>query len=259
MATGAQLLTPTTEYPWLSWQSVRTAVDKMWDPENCPHHSIVGLTGSGKSYLAVNGLLEMCKYDRVLIIDTKGDDPSLMGVGKPIKEHRRKPWYAVDGEKDKPKANWFRLVVDDNLEKARDQVGRALSSVYDDGDWVVYCDEIFDITSRDKTIGLGLEGLVTQIWRKGRYRHVSLIAGTQTPVSVPRLFYDQASFAWIGRIRDEDRQKRLLEIGGMSKRDLPILAGLKRREWLLAADNGEYFARTIVSNGKVVARGGDEL
>jgi hypothetical protein len=64
---------------------------------------------------------------------------------------------------------------------------------------------------------------------------------------VPRLFYDQAAFAWIGRIRDEDRQKRLLEIGGLSKRDLPIVSSLKKRQWLLAADDGDYFARTVVS------------
>jgi hypothetical protein len=67
-------------------------------------------------------------------------------------------------------------------------------------------------------------------------------------VEVPRLFYDQASFAWIGRIRDEERQKRLLEIGGMSKKDLPVLATLQRRQWLLAADNGEFFARTSVTS-----------
>jgi hypothetical protein len=74
-----------------------------------------------------------------------------------------------------------------------------------------------------------------------------MIAATQTPVEVPRLFYDQASFAWIGRIRDEDRQKRLLEIGGLTKRDLGSISSLKRREWLLCADNGEYFARSKVT------------
>jgi DNA helicase HerA-like ATPase len=234
----------------MPWFSVRAQVDKLWDPENCPHHSIIGLTGSGKSYLAVNGLLEMCKFDRVLLIDTKGDDPTISKTGKPVKEWRKAPWYQVKTDNEKPRSQWQRLVVSDHREKAIDQVGNALEGVYADGDWVVYVDETFDITSRDRNIGLGLEGAMTKIWRKGRSRHVSLIAATQTPVAVPRLFYDQASFAWIGRIRDEERQKRLLEIGGLSKKDLAILSQLERRQWLLAADNGEYFARTIVNNSK---------
>lgn len=233
------------QYPWRPWSQVRALVNKMWDPENIPHHSIIAQTRGGKSYLAVNGILELCRNDRVLIIDTKGDDPSTQ-VGKVVKSLPKHTWYSAMGRRqDKPYEKWYRLVAPKDRRRAHDMVGEALDTAYDEGEWVVYIDEAWEVTGRGEE-GLGLEGMMNMLWRKGGYRHVSVVAGTQTPVAVPRLFYDQAGFAWVGCIRDEDRQKRLLEIGGLSKKDLPILSTLRRRQWLLCADGGEHFARTVV-------------
>lgn len=241
---------PSTDesYPWSPWPTVAQWVNRAWDPENVPHHSIIGLTGCGKSYLAVNGILRpMCSMDRVLLIDTKGDDPIVSAQGRPVKRIESPPVWRRMTRRPEPYDQWQRLVVSEDRAEARQQVRSALDRVYEEGNWVVYVDEAWDLTSKDPDVGLNLGGPLARIWRKGRGRHVSLVAATQTPVEVPRLFYDQCSFAWIGRIRDEERQKRLLEIGGMSKRDLPVLATLQRRQWLLAADNGEYFARTQVT------------
>ncbi len=236
----------TSLYPWVPWRTVRSTVDKLWDPENASHHSIIGLSGSGKSFLATKGILDLCAYDRVLIIDTKGDDPSTQ-IGQVVKKLPKHTWYSALGRKrDGPYEKWYRLVAPDDVKQGHDVVGEALNNAYDEGDWVIFIDETWEVTGRGE-YGLGLEGVMSKLWRKGRYRHVSVIAATQTPVAVPRLFYDQASFAWIGHIRDEERQKRLLEIGGMSKKELPIISGLKKRQWLLSANEGEYFARTMVS------------
>jgi hypothetical protein len=235
--------------PWVDWPAVSSYVDTNWDPENNPHHSIIGLTGSGKSYLAINGILHgCCRHDRVLIIDTKGDDSLVSSTGKAVREIPRHAWYSGLGKRDEPTSLWYRLVVKDDPIEAKRQVFNALKRVYQEGEWVVYLDEIYDIT-HPRLPNLGLEPWVTQIYKKGRSRHVSIVAGTQSPAWVPRVFYDQASFAWIGRIRDEQRQKRLLEIGGLAKTDLPFVSTLQKREWLLAADNGDYFARTTVKVG----------
>lgn len=232
-------------YPWVDWKTVAREVNMRWEPENAPHHSIIGLTRSGKSYLAVNGILDLCKHDRVLFVDTKGDDPTT-GVGKVIKKLPKHTWYSALGRRqDGPYEKWYRLIAPDNKEQAHEVIGDALSTAYDEGDWVVYIDECWEVTGNGAE-GIGLADVMSKLWRKGGYRHVSVVAATQTPVAVPRLFYDQASFAWIGAIRDEDRQKRLLEIGGMNKQHLPILSGLKRRQFLLCAEQGDYFARTAV-------------
>ena len=236
----------TTSYPWTQWSSVRQYLNKAWDPENAPHHSLVGLTRSGKSYLAINGILDLCEFDRVLIVDTKGDDPSTQ-VGKVIKKIPRNTWYEPFSSVEKRGAHekWYRLIAPDNRTQAHEVVGEALSQCYDEGDWVIYIDECWEVTGTG-TEGIGLEDVMNKIWRKGGYRHVSVVAATQTPVRVPRLFYDQAAFAWIGAIRDEERQKRLTEIGGISRKDLSVVSTLKKRQWLLAADDGDYFARTVV-------------
>lgn len=248
MTAAAQLAATPDTFPWLGWPRVAQYVDRIWDPENSPHHSIVGLTGSGKSYLAVNGILRpLCAWDRVLIVDTKGDDEIVSKQGKAV--HALQPervWRDVTRRRE-PFDRWQRLVVSDDKEHARHQVSHALKQVYEQGDWVVYLDEIRDITDPHRETGLRMLPLVDRIYRKGRSRHVSLIAATQAPRWCPSSFYDQASFAWIGRIRDRVRQKRLLEIGGMSNDALPIVGQLQRREWLLSADNGEFFARTKVT------------
>lgn len=232
----------------VGWPTVQHYVNHAWDPENAPHHALIGLTGSGKTYLGINGILgTMCQSDRVLILDTKQDDKLLMGVGRPVNEIPRNPWYiGVNQSKRKePRAFWYRLVVSDERAKGRDQIAKALTRVYQEGDWVVYVDEMYDITAPRPPF-YNLSPAIEQILRKGRSRRVSVVGATQSPAWVPRTFYDQASFAWIGRIRDQQRQKRLLEIGGLTKEDLTVVSGLKRREWLLAADNGDYFAKTTV-------------
>lgn len=236
-----------SNYPWVQWSRVQAVLQKMWDPENMAHHSIIGLTRSGKSYLAVNGILETRKMDKVLIVDTKGDDHST-SVGKVVQRLPKSPWYKEAGHKDEGAyAKWFRIVAPDNRQAAHDKIGEALDTAYDEGDWTIFIDECAEVCDTLGNDGIGLKAPLSKLWRKGGYRGVSVVAATQSPVGVPRLFYDQASFAWIGRIRDEDRQKRLLEIGGMSKKELPIVSSLQRRQWLLAADNGELFARTTVA------------
>lgn len=233
-----------------SWAEVQSFINEMWDPENSPHHSIVGLTGSGKTHLAVNGLLKpLCQNDRVLIIDTKRNDKLVSSIGKPVTELPRRTFYS--GRRREPMDRWFRLVVHDQFDtegrgQAKLQVYRALKRVYNEGEWIIYGDELQDIGGRQAP-NLGLMMHIDEIYRKGRSRHVSILGTTQAPRNVPTSFYDQASFHWFGRLADEDKQKRLREIGGLPKSMLPEIANLRKREWLLCADNGEHFMKTKVS------------
>lgn len=246
MTNPSPLVVPPADVRWWEWPAVSKYVNQAWDPENTPHHSIIGLTGSGKSYLAVNGILKpMCSMDRVILLDTKGDDPLVSGVGKAVRELPRETWYKKLTRRPEPMDSWWRIVVHEDRAKAQQQVYDVLTRVYREGNYVIFADELYDLTA-PKAPALNLGPQVETIYRKGRSRRVSLIAATQAPRYVPTSFYDQASFAWIGRLRDEDKQKRLLEIGGLSKKELPHIATLQRRQWLLSADNGEFFAKTMV-------------
>jgi hypothetical protein len=232
--------------PWMEWPEVVSLLDKLWDPTNSPHHSMIGLTGAGKSFLAINGMLKpLCKRDRVLIVDCKRNDPLVMSVGKPCVELPPKTWAT---RKREDYDSWHRLVVHDQFEqrdKAKLQVYQAIKRVYFEGNWILYFDETQDLAGT-RLPNLGLGHPIDEIYRKGRSRGISILATTQAPRHVATSFYDQCSFAWVGRIADEDKQKRLREIGGMPKQALPTISALKRREWLLSCDNGEQFLRTKV-------------
>jgi len=235
------------DFPWLDWATVRNAVNHAWDPLNNPHHLICGSTGSGKSYLAVNGILKpMCAMDRVLIVDTKGDDPIVSSIGKEVRELPRMTWYSGMQRRDKPEQNWYRLVTHDDTAQARQQVFRALSRCIKEGNWIVYLDEGVEVVDPHKP-NLGLASIVSLGMRKGRSRRVPFIFSTQAPVYIPRWVVDQSSFTWIGRIRDEERQKRLIQIGGLARQDLPYIASLEKRQWLISADPLDMFARTMVA------------
>lgn len=234
--------------PVRPWPHVHRFVNRLWDPENTPHHSVIGLTGSGKSYLCINGLLRpMCAMDRVLIVDCKRNDKLVASAGHPC---TRLPHQTYQTRKREPYDNWHRLVVHDQFHpegraRAKQQVHDAMYRVYSEGEWVVYFDEVQDIGGiRQPNLGLGMH--LDELYRKGRSRHISVIASTQAPRHVPTSFYDQADFAWIGRLSDEDKQKRLREIGGLPKEALPVIQNLEKRWWLLSAENGQHFMTTTV-------------
>jgi DNA helicase HerA-like ATPase len=229
--------------PRKAWQEVKFDIYNRWTPKDSPHHSIISLSGGGKSYLATRGLLPMRGWRRNLIIDVKGDDDTLKEVGRAVRELPRKdPTFRRRRE---PDSLWYRLVVSDDWAKAREQVKSALTQVYRQGNWTVFLDETRNLTD-PRVPSLNLRNYVEQIWLRGRSRGVELVSMTQAPRWVPSSFYDQPSFVWIGRINDERAHQRLREIGGLRRSHLPLIAALEKREFLVVGDGGDYTAITKV-------------
>src|SRR6516225_239340 len=110
--------------PHRSWDEVRKDVFKQWNPRDRPHHSIISITGGGKSYLATRGLLPMRGWRKVLIIDNKGDDETLRDVGKRIRQIPKRDPYLRN--RKQPDSLWYRLMVSDDWGKGREQVKEAL-------------------------------------------------------------------------------------------------------------------------------------
>ena len=229
--------------PRKSWQEVRFDIYDRWNPNNSPHHSIISLTGGGKSYLATRGLLPMRGWRRTLYIDNKGDDDTLRDVGRKIREiPKRDPWFRSRKE---PDSLWYRLIVHEDWNRGREQVKNALAQVYSQGNWTIFVDETRNLTD-PRVPSLNLRNYVEQIWLRGRSRGVELVSMTQAPRWVPSSFYDQPSFVWIGRINDERAHQRLREIGGLKRQHLHIIQKLQRREFLVIGDGGDYTAITRV-------------
>jgi len=227
--------------PRKSWQEVKFDIYKRWRPLNAPHHSIISLSGGGKSYLATRGLLPMRGWRRNVIIDVKGDDETLRDVGKSVRMLPKNDPYLR--RKRQPDSLWYRLVVYDDWAKARQQVQDALAQVYRQGNWTIYVDETRNLTD-PRVPSLNLRNYVEQIWLRGRSRGVEIVAMTQAPRWVPSSFYDQPSFVWIGRINDERAHQRLREIGGLRRAHLGVIQRLQKREFLVVGDGGDYTAIT---------------
>lgn len=226
-----------------SWPEVRRKINSTWDLNDNPHHSIFAQTRAGKTYLVVNGILPLCERDRVLIIDVKGDDRTLAATGKPILSLPKRRFWHV--EEDKPREHWYRLVVHDDREDGKAQVAKALDQVYAEGNWIVYVDEMRTLTDPQDP-NLGVKSRVERLWLKGASRDIGVIGGTQAPRWVPGAMYDQAAWAWIGRVRDAQAQKRLMEFGGLSRDQLPQIAEIHKHDWLLCAEGGDYTVMTKV-------------
>lgn len=235
----------------MEWNSIYQRVGELWLPKKAPHHSIIAQTRGGKSYLIGEGILPLIEDEKVLIIDVKGDDPTFAKIGKPVRKVP-KMWYRNMSDRlsnAKPREHWYRLVVSEDWQQGKAQVAKALADCYREGNWTIVLDETRALTDPQPP-NLGLRPYVEQLWLRGGSRGVCIVAGTQGPRWVPKSFYEQAQFHWIGAIEDEESQKRLREIGGLERNHLHTIKYLEQYNFVytdrLSEDGARYRAITKV-------------
>lgn len=189
----------------------------------------------------------MCKWDKVLIVDVKGDDSTLRGTGKPV---RKIPGFMHSVrrmmESEKPRQNWFRLVTFDDWARAREQVHAALERVWSEGDWIVIFDELRGITDVQPP-GLRLRPDWERLMLRGGSKGVGVVNLSQEPRWLPGSAYTQPAFVWLSRVEDEQAQKRISEIGS-TRALIPHLKGINRHDWIYtdALDPQRYWGLTKV-------------
>jgi hypothetical protein len=248
------------------WSQHRSWLDHHWFPGQ--HVSVVGVTGGGKSYLVRHGLLPLWRHHRVLIVDVKGDDPSLSGVGQVVSglPAEEGPQGRFHGERDPDQPRWYRLVVPEwdfeagkrqtsGLERAQRVAGETLHEAYLQGDWVLVLDEARAITDPTNTFGLGLRGVAENIWQRGRSRRVTLIACTQQPLWMPSSFYSQPSLVYLGRML-EPPTAHFREIGGDTRLIRNLVPLLGRWEWLFVERDSGRMSIVKVGGGAGPTPGG---
>lgn len=235
--------------PTVPFEVIRARLQERWIIRDASHHSVLGKTRSGKSFLARHGILSVCEMDRVLIIDGKGDDPTFRGLGRVVNRFPSKAVrQAQEARSDNPRRrHWYRLVTSEDWARAHDQVAEALTEVMHEGDWVVVTDELRYLTDA-KYPGLGLRAEWERIRLRGGYKGVGLVDLSQEPKWLPGSFYTQSAFYWISRIEDEATQKRVAEIGS-SRAILNHLPTIKRRWWIYMddLDDERFWALTTVT------------
>lgn len=163
--------------------------------------TIVGSTGSGKSFFAIR-LLHAQRGTRRLVIDTKGSSslelPGVRVIGPDIKELDQMGEKRFQDTIFVFRPDPFASEVE--LEKLVDDIGKF---VYFNGNMTLYADELMHYSTA-RSYPASLKALAT----RGRERLAGLWGGSQRPIDIPPFLLSEASHFFIFQLRlNRDRQR----------------------------------------------------
>lgn len=170
------------------------------------HVTLVGRNGSGKTRLGIK-IVDARQF--VAVAATKKRDPSLYGPLKRI-------GFEIVPEFTSDPLEHPRLIVRPEMgdivsarKNQREVFGAMLDEVFQIGDWCVYADEV-----RYLAESLRLADPLETLWLQGRSLGVSVVAGTQRPVSIPREAFSQARHFFFFAEYERDNIIRMSEFVG---------------------------------------------
>lgn len=195
----------------------KTFLEDVWEYEGGEHVTVLGPTGSGKTYLAYQLLQHSVREELpglVLVMKPKDktaeewskklDFPVVRDWPPPktktlFRDHKPKGWTV-----------WPYFVKDPDIDEPRHAAffRRVLLDCYQHGDRIIFADEVYSLEEE-----LKLTRILRTIWTKGRSMECGMVAASQRPAEISRLAY-QAHHLFIAHDGDEDAQRRLSEIGG---------------------------------------------
>lgn len=191
--------------PFERWDEFFRKFSRDW--KQGEHVTMIGTTGSGKTTLG-RQLLSLRDY--VIVLATKQRDDSLY---KPLEKLGYVTVSSVDQISQETPRVIFRPGLHSpdkaGMQAQADAFRDLLVTVYIDGGWCLYCDEV-----RYLTDNLGLKTEMETLWLQGRSLGVTIAAGTQRPVSIPLLAFDQAVHMFDWRNSDKESVRRMSEFAG---------------------------------------------
>lgn len=176
------------------------------------HITLIGPTGTGKTTLAL-ALLPMRDY--VLSFATKPKDKTMDALVRKRGWRLVRLWERMPNIKGKTcrVVFWPRYVTPEDEPHQAVEIGRAMRGAFVEGGWCLFIDELW---YTDKV--LGLRRMTEALWTQGRSIGISVIAGTQRPVDVSLLAYDQPTHVFFWRDNDERNLKRISGMNGLNAR-----------------------------------------
>lgn len=213
------------------------------------HVSAEGPTGSGKTTLMLELLIargtRKARNGRptsITILESKRRDPTmsnLLGLG----------WHRISRLDEWPPAYGEEHVVvwppsgdlRTRAERMRPFFETILAEIDESGSQIVYVDELATF-SMPKPDGFGFRGYFNTYWKESRSNGVSLFAGTQRPVDVPRPMWSEPYWLFLFRPEDEDDLKRVAELSGSKQLVLEVLPQLDHHQFLMLRRRPERLA-----------------
>lgn len=176
------------------------------------HVALLGMTGSGKSYLAVR-LAQV--RDWVIFIRTKPDTNRLPGFVR---------IRSIDGINRWRGGHWL---LEPTHDRQRYEIARALDMAWREGGWTVFIDELWYVDRK-----LGLTEYVDRLTTQGRSKGITVVTGVQRPAWVSKFAFAESLhffvFRLIGRtksaidikaVRDMLGEEAALEVMGLDGHD----------------------------------------
>lgn len=221
--------------PYLPWEKFLEAF--RW--EQGQHITLAGSSGSGKTTFA-RQLLP--RRDYVAVMATKKRDKSLyeplQEAGYDLTDHfdpydRMTPRVIFRPRLSSPGR--------EGLAEQAEAFGEALVGIFDAESWCVYSDEV-----RYLSEFLRLKPELETLWMQGRSLGISMVSGTQRPVSIPIIAFDSSHlFFW----KTTDRRDiiTMSEYTGVNRKTVEsVLPRLPRHEALYVNTDTDELLRTKV-------------
>lgn len=200
------------------------------------HVTLIGTTGSGKTYLAEDLYL---LRQWVVVIATKSKDETLDGYDTSFYKIKKWPpdWY------QRRVLFWKKPDELGNFSDQREAIYNVLSNIYKYGGRTVGLDDVYYISAT-----LKMKGELQMLYTQARSQDISLVGNIQRPSWVPLEVTNQATHVMLFGIKDDKDIERVAQAQGMKKSVLEnAIALLEEYEFIWVRMNKDPI---IIKNDK---------
>lgn len=213
-----------------------------WNYRAGEHVTILGPTGTGKTYLAYQ-LLKATATPKLpgVVLVMKPRDKTVADWTKTTGFRRVRSWpptLSIWNPREKPPGwvLWPKHTFDPDRDDAilYAEFRRAILDSYKRGNRIVFADEMYGLSHE-----LGLDRECVTIWTRGRSMGTGIWCASQKPTHIPLHAYNQAEHLFLARDPDKRARDRFSEIGGVDPDLLKeTVLQLEKHEWLYVRRDG---------------------